>query len=163
MSKLDIVTLRPGHVIALWGPLVISIHESVIDITALEELRLATNRALAQHGATSGLTVLRHNVPMSVDQAFRRCAERVTEEFRETTVAAAVTIVGHDLRSAFARALVTGLNIIAHTPTPRVVFREVNEAIHWLAQTDIRLKDDTDALTLALNETSVPPLDQHAV
>ena len=132
-----------------WGPLLVVRFPGVTRLDEMEHWARLQRMAASEHGRIATLSVLSRETIRSGDDV-RQLAQRMAAEFRDTTVANAVVVPEQSLFAAGFRSMLTGLSLASRSKVPHSVFRDLPDAVDWLAEHGAVERDQASALVGAL-------------
>lgn len=77
------------------------------------------------------LTWVRSTAGLSMDADSRKSSAVITSEFAEQIAAQATLIEGNGFQAATVRAIISGIDMLARSKSPKKVFSELKDAIAW--------------------------------
>lgn len=132
---LSIESSDPGHVIAVYNPLVLVCFRRQ---ASLEELQIV--RALAAQGLAEGIrgglfyVIARQDMARGIDPRARTVFEELIRESSDKLGMSAVVVVTAGFGGALFRGFLSGLVALTRKRGTLRIFRTVSEAYPWLAE-----------------------------
>ena len=157
MGALEISFASPKFTVAHWGPLLVNVwyREATaadLDIVGPHERELVK----AHPGGISVLTVLKQvNLTAPPGDDLRQAAARLTVEFAPYLRCNATVLQADGLVGSVARTFITGINLLAKNQAPTKVFKEIGDAVAWIAalpKQPTSLATEQRAITEALEQ-----------
>lgn len=144
------------------GPLMVTTHRSRItgpQLRGLVTLCHAHLAALPPPVKMSFLSILRGELVLQMDDDVKPAGVELTRATEERSLGQAVVIEAEGFKASTARAVMSGISLLARRKAPQTVVRTVDEGLAWVCALDGQSSDirgNKAALTRALQ----PVLDE---
>lgn len=136
--------MSDGHVLALYGPVVVNVYAGPMTEASFAESMAAGKARASEVPALGVLTVIEPSMPLP-DAETRAQARRATEVGAAFVHAGALVLAGEGFWASAMRSAYTALRWLAPEAYPERVFASVDEAARWLLEV-LRATDDPRAL-----------------
>ena len=121
-----------GFCVAAHGCLVVAIWGREAEIGDLQQIAVAQRRAIAKHHHCAAVTIIRARPTLGVSPEIRALAAENLREIANVNRGTAMVVEAGGARAIFFRSIITSVNLLARTTTPRKVFTTIDAAIGWV-------------------------------